>query len=176
MVRPDDAFITSYPRSGNTWTRFLIANLMHPNGQVSFRNIESIIADASALSSKALKRIASPRLIKSHAYFDPRYRKVLYLVRDPRDVALSLYNIQRKYSLIRDKYPRERCIAERFIPGDLDLPWSEHGGSWLGARERLSRLPPGEIRRSAAGSAARACPRRCVHGCHGRHPGIDAGG
>ncbi len=24
----DDAFITSYPRSGNTWTRFLVANLM----------------------------------------------------------------------------------------------------------------------------------------------------
>ena len=29
-VFPDDAFIASYPRSGNTWTRFLMANLIHP--------------------------------------------------------------------------------------------------------------------------------------------------
>ncbi len=39
-VRPDDTFIVSYPRSGNTWTRFLIANLLHPQEPVTFANIE----------------------------------------------------------------------------------------------------------------------------------------
>ena len=28
-VWPDDVFILSYPKSGNTWTRFLIANLVY---------------------------------------------------------------------------------------------------------------------------------------------------
>ena len=161
MVRPDDSFIASYPRSGNTWTRFLIANLMYPDREVSFKNIEELIPDATALSSKALKRVRSPRIIKSHEYFEPRYNKVIYLVRDPRDVALSLYNFRRKYRSVVDTYPVERYIAERFLPGDLDVPWNEHVGSWLGARknhpgfllvryEDLRQEPARELQRIAA--------------------------
>jgi Sulfotransferase domain len=133
-VFPDDTFITSYPRSGNTWTRFLVANLMHPEHPVTFANIEAIIPDATALSSRQLKRVPRPRLIKTHEYFEPRYRRVIYLVRDPRDVALSLYNFRRKYRSLEDSYPIERYVAERFVPGDLDVSWGEHVGSWLGTR------------------------------------------
>lgn len=133
-VFPDDTFIASYPRSGNTWTRFLLANLMHPDQRVTFANIETFIPDATALSSRQLKRIPRPRLIKSHEYFEPRYRKVIYLVRDPRDVVLSLYNFRRKYRSVDDSYPIERYVAERFLPGDMDVSWGEHVGSWLGTR------------------------------------------
>jgi Sulfotransferase domain len=133
-VFPDDTFITSYPRSGNTWTRFLVANLTHPERPVTFANIERIIPDATALSSRALKRVPRPRLIKTHEYFEPRYRRVIYLVRDPRDVVLSLYNFRRKYRSLDDSYPIERYVAERFVPGDLDVSWGEHVGSWLGTR------------------------------------------
>ena len=133
-VYPDDTFIASYPRSGNTWTRFLIANLMHPEQPVTFANIETLIPDATALSSRALKRVPRPRLIKTHEYFEPRYRRVIYLVRDPRDVVVSLYNFRRKYRSVDDSYPIERYVAERFLPGDLDVSWGEHVGSWLGTR------------------------------------------
>lgn len=133
-VFPDDTFIASYPRSGNTWARFLIANLMHPKRPVTFANLETIIPDATALSSRELKRIPRPRLIKTHEYFEPRYRKVIYLVRDPRDVALSLYNFRRKYRSVDDSYPIEQYVAERFLAGDLDVSWGEHVGSWLGTR------------------------------------------
>jgi hypothetical protein len=133
-VFPDDTFIASYPRSGNTWTRFLIANLMHSEQSVTFANIEGVIPDATALSSRELKRVSRPRLIKTHEYFEPRYRKVIYLVRDPRDVALSLYNFRRKYGSVDDSYPIEQYVAQRFLPGDMDVSWGDHVGSWLGAR------------------------------------------
>jgi hypothetical protein len=159
-VFPDDTFIASYPRSGNTWTRFLVANLLHPERQVTFANIETVIPDATALSSRKLKRIPRPRLIKTHEYFEPRYRRVIYLVRDPRDVALSLYNFRRKYRSVDDSYPIERYVAERFLPGDLDVSWGEHVGSWLGTRmnqagfllvryEDLLQDPPRELGRVA---------------------------
>ena len=160
-VFPDDTFIASYPRSGNTWTRFLIANLMHPERPVTFANIETVIPDASALSSRKLKRVPRPRLIKTHEYFEPRYRRVIYLVRDPRDVALSLYSFRRKYRSVDDSYPIERYVAERFIPGDLDVSWGEHVGSWLATRmnqpgfllvryEDLLQDPPRELGRVAS--------------------------
>lgn len=135
-VYPDDTFIVSYPRSGNTWTRFLIANLLHPEEPVTFANIERVIPDATALSSRAMKRVPRPRIVKTHEYFDPRYQKVIYLVRDPRDVAASLYQFRRKSGLVPDGYPIERYVSERFINGDLDVSWSEHVGSWLGARRK----------------------------------------
>ena len=160
-VFPDDTFIASYPRSGNTWTRFLIANLMHPDRPVTFANIETVIPDATALSSRKLKRVPRPRLIKTHEYFEPRYRRVIYLVRDPRDVVLSLYNFRRKYRSVDDSYPIERYVAERFLPGDLDVSWGEHVGSWLGTRinqpgfllvryEDLLQNPPRELGRVAS--------------------------
>jgi hypothetical protein len=168
-VFPDDTFIASYPRSGNTWTRFLIANLLHPERPVTFANIETVIPDATALSSRKLKRVARPRLIKTHEYFEPRYRRVIYLVRDPRDVVLSLYNFRRKYRSVDDSYPIERYVAERFLPGDLDVSWGEHVGSWLGTRmnqpefllvryEDLLHDPPRELRRVASFLGIAASP------------------
>jgi hypothetical protein len=139
-VFPDDTFIVSYPRSGNTWTRFLIGNLLRPEEPVTFSNIERVIPDTSALSSRTLKRVPRPRILKSHEYFDPRYQKVVYLVRDPRDVVVSLYHFRRKYRTVDDNYPLERYVVERFLPGDMDASWGEHVGSWLGARGKDPRF------------------------------------
>ena len=136
-VYPDDTFIVSYPRSGNTWTRFLIANLLHPNEPVTFANIEILVPDAEAQSSRMLKRTPRPRYIKSHEYFDHRYRKVIYIVRDPRDVVLSYYNFARKYRHVEDNHPLERYV-EDFVAGRLSSAdwgtWAENVGTWISAR------------------------------------------
>ena len=39
-VYPDDTFLVSFPRSGNTWTRFLVCNLIDPYHPVTFTNLE----------------------------------------------------------------------------------------------------------------------------------------
>jgi hypothetical protein len=137
-IYPDDTFIVSYPRSGNTWTRFLIANLLYPGGEVSFANIEKLIPDASAQSSRTLKSTPRPRVIKTHEYFDHRYPKVIYIVRDPRDVALSYYDFHRKYGHIDDSMPLNRFV-EGFVSGKLISSgwgtWAENVASWIYTRE-----------------------------------------
>jgi hypothetical protein len=136
-VYPDDTFLVSYPRSGNTWTRFLIANLMYPAENVTFANIERLIPDTSSQSSRALKRTPRPRIIKTHHYFDHRCRKVIYIVRDPRDVALSYYDFHRKYRQIEDNYPLESWVRD-FVEGKLISAdwgsWGENVASWLYTR------------------------------------------
>jgi hypothetical protein len=138
-VRPDDTFVVSYPRSGSTWTRFLIANLLHPDEDVTFANIERLIPDAEAQSSRYMKRVPGPRVIKSHQYFDHRYPRVIYIVRDPRDVVLSYYDFSRKYRYIPDEFPLS-AYAGNFTRGRLASAewgtWAENVTTWLAARER----------------------------------------
>src|ERR687888_658228 len=85
----DDVFLTSFPKSGNTWTRFLVANLIHPHEPVTFLNIEHIIPEPELQSRRFLSKCPRPRVLKSHSPFDPQYKRVVHIVRDPRDVALS---------------------------------------------------------------------------------------
>lgn len=135
-VYPDDGFLVSYPRSGNTWTRFLIANLLFPDREVSFLNIDYLIPDVLNVNRRDLAKIPRPRLIKSHEYFDPRYKKVIYIVRDPRDVAVSYYYFHLKQGFIRDECSLGDFV-KRLVDGGVDpeyASWGEHVMSWLGTR------------------------------------------
>jgi len=131
-VFPDDIFLVSYPKSGNTWTRFLLGNLMNPDEGITFANVERKVPDIYAESKLTLKKTPRPRVIKSHECFDPRYRRVIYIARDPRDVALSAYHYDRKGRNIRDDFPLDTYVTARFMKTDEYFgTWGEHAGSWL---------------------------------------------
>jgi hypothetical protein len=132
QVFSDDIFLVSYPKSGNTWTRFLLGNLMNPNDCITFANVERKVPDIYAESKMTLKKTPRPRLIKSHECFDPRYRRVIYIVRDPRDVGSSAYHYDRKGRNIPDEFPLDTYISTRFMKTDEYFgTWGEHAGSWL---------------------------------------------
>jgi len=134
-IYPDDTFLVSYPKSGNTWARFLLANLIYPREEVSFANLESRIPDVYKDTQRELRRVPRPRILKSHEYFDPRYKKVIYIVRDPRDVVISYYHFHLKKGIISDGFPLDQYVT-RFVAGELDAygSWRENVASWLAAR------------------------------------------
>jgi len=137
-VFPDDTFIVSYPKSGNTWMRFLIGNLIYPEG-VNFSNINQKILDPEDLSKRHLKRLPRPRYIKSHSPYDPRYRKVILIVRDPRDVVLSEYHFDIKRNVIPESFPMERYVREWMDGRDYHESgsWGANVGSWMAARRNV---------------------------------------
>ena len=67
-VLPDDIFIVSYPKSGNTWMRFLIGNLLFQDEPITFSNIELKVPDIYRNNNRKLLKISSPRILKSHEY------------------------------------------------------------------------------------------------------------
>jgi hypothetical protein len=133
----DDVFLTSYPRSGNTWTRFLVGNFVNPNEPVTFLNVERLVPDMYKTADWVLRRLPRPRVLKSHECFDARYRRVIYIVRDPRDVAISNYHWEMKLRSIPDG-----CPFEEFVPQWMDGKfwrrigsWADHVNSWLATRQ-----------------------------------------
>jgi hypothetical protein len=133
-VLPDDVVLVSYPRSGNTWLRFLIANLRSPNESVTFENIERLVPDVYQHTNEELLAVPRPRILKSHETFDHRYPRVVYLVRHPADIAVSYYYYLRKVRRIPDELSIDE-YAEGFVAGKWGWwgSWREHVGSWIGA-------------------------------------------
>jgi len=141
FVFPDDTFLVSYPKSGSTWARFLVAALANPSETVSFLNIDRLLPSISSRSKRDLRKQRRPRLIKSHEYFDARYQNVIYLVRDPRDVVLSQYRFFLKRGAIDDGYTLDRFV-NRFLAGDLNTygSWGENVGTWLVSQNGAKRF------------------------------------
>jgi hypothetical protein len=136
-VYPDDTFLVSFPRSGNTWTRFLVCNLINADNPVTFAGLESRIPEIYDVPDRVLRAFPRPRIVKSHECFDPRYKKVIYIVRDPRDVAVSYYEFQLKRKVVT-----EDCGLEEFVPRFIESEfepntgsWGDHVVSWLATRQ-----------------------------------------
>src|ERR1700733_5811248 len=131
----DDTFLVSYPKSGNTRVRFLLANLMYPKETVGFANINRLLPAPGVLSKRFLRSLPRPRVMKSPEPFDVRFRKVIYLVRDPRDVAVSEYHFDLKKRYIEADVTLEQFV-KRFIAGETSSygSWWEHAASWIAAR------------------------------------------
>lgn len=141
-ILPDDVYLTSYPRSGNTWARFLIANLLHPAEPATFDNIETRVPEIYFNPDHKLRRLSRPRILKSHEPFQPNYPFVIYIVRDPRDLAVSFYHHNVKWRNIPDSYPMDKFVP-RFMAAEFDPgsgSWADNVMSWLAMRNGRSNF------------------------------------
>ncbi len=131
-IQKNDVFITSYPKSGNTWLRFLLTNIIYDKN-ADFLNIQKL--DIYRNKDSNLLKIPAPRILKSHEYFDPKYPKTIYIVRDPLDVAVSLYYFMKKLKVLSDDCGEEEYVM-RLLAGEFNGTfgsWADNVGSWHGA-------------------------------------------
>ena len=124
-VYPDDVFIVSYPKSGNTWLRFLIANILKPHEEINFHTVHNYVPEVGK-QEKIIDNLQRPRVMKSHSLYIREYPKVIYLIRDGRDVYVSYY-FHRLKQLPVDYTFREFLMRQDHYP----CTWGQHVSSWL---------------------------------------------
>jgi hypothetical protein len=135
----EKAFIASYPRSGNTWVRLLVADaVLQLNGRVTGTelpvDVNTIIPDMHQHSDKwqELKMppgIESPfTLLKTHWQWDLFKARSVFVFRNPEDSLCSYFHYHRRYDHLRGKttqgldafcreFVDEWCHTQSYING-----------------------------------------------------------
>ena len=91
---------------------------------MTFANLHKIVLSIDELPDRKLR--CSPRILKRH--FDPRCPRIVYLVRNPRDIALSWYFYIMKVGLIPDGYSLDEFV-QHFVVGSI-APYADGVGCW----------------------------------------------
>jgi Sulfotransferase domain len=140
-VYPDDTFVVSFPGSGNNWTLCLIANLLQLESRATLLDIERLIPATDGQTRKFFRAMPRPRVIRHHESFDPQYKKVIYMVRDPRDVIISAYNSALERTDLDRGDPFMSFVAE-FVSGARSAvgSWGENVASWVATRGNTPRF------------------------------------
>jgi len=132
-----DVFLVSYPKSGNTWMRFLLANYISGGG-VDLSETNRIVPDIGYNPQDIIETL-KPRIIKTHHPFTEKYKRVVYIVRDGRDVAVSYFHHLKKFRQVAADTSFHDYL-ESFIEGNVDQfgQWGAHVNGWLdGAKDIL---------------------------------------
>jgi hypothetical protein len=129
-----DVFVVSFPRSGNTWLRFLLHEIL-TGTSAGFDNVSQTIPDVGLHRRVPRLLPTGGRLIKTHEPYRREYRRALFLVRDVRDLVFSSFAYEKErvlrghYELNFDDY------LGRFLQGKARLgicgSWQDHAQSWL---------------------------------------------
>jgi hypothetical protein len=129
--QPSDVFVGSYPRSGSTWLRFMLLEVL--SGEASgFSKTNEMLPDVGKHSTGARVLAGGGRLIKTHEPFRPEYKKAIYLARDPRDVALSEFAYHKALGFAGDDF---NIYLLRFLRGEVNPfgCWTNHATCWMEA-------------------------------------------
>jgi len=121
-VLSDDLFITSYPKSGNTWLRFILANMKSNGEEITFENIEQYVPDIYT-SKRIINAKKKNRIIKTHQTLFKYYPKTIYIYRDYRDVLISFYYYETSLKHF------EGTLEQFLLSKNVDKPfgsWKEH--------------------------------------------------
>lgn len=130
----DDYYLISYPRSGSTWLRVMLSELLYGESGSSLKDISCFIPaiDIPIEINKLVK--AEFQIVKSHDCYQANarsknFRKIIYLVRDPRDAILSHYRFQSARGYEWDVH---QFILDSLSGRIYPTSWQEHVNSWTG--------------------------------------------
>lgn len=128
----DDLYLVAFPKSGITWLSVLMANVnLKCSGldiKASYYNVRDFIPDIHQTRYLKTNILKFPgfRVIKSHSEYNPFYIKIIYLIRDPKDVMVSYYYFLKNLGAFQGN------ISELIRSKSFGInAWTKHIESWF---------------------------------------------
>jgi Sulfotransferase domain len=131
-LHPNDVFIASHGRSGDTMLRFILGEILS-GIPTNFDNIQQIVPEIG-VQSKALAILpGNGRLIKSHEPYRRKYKRAIYLIRDVRDTVLSYYARETAVGSIHPDCEKFDDYLAAFMQGKVNHfgRWQAHVEGWM---------------------------------------------
>lgn len=128
-LNPSDMFFCAYPKSGTTWARFVLFEML--SGMASGFKATNQQMPGVGLHHNALRLLPNGgRLVASHEYYRKDYHRSIYMVRDARDVLLSEFaflSALEYYTNDLDSFVKTFLYTVVSAYG----PWHKNVTSWL---------------------------------------------
>ncbi|XP_075696093.1 sulfotransferase 2B1 [Rhinoderma darwinii] len=168
-VFDDDIYNVTYPKSGTNWM-IEILNLIKNKGDHTISKTVPIYTRSPWYevvgSQEIIQKMEPPRIICSHlphyifakSYFKSK-AKIIYTMRNPRDVIVSLYHFTKILNIFEDAENLQKLLDD-FIKGNvLYGSWFDHVKGWMQMKDdsRFFFITYEELIQDLRGSVVRIC-------------------
>ncbi|KAG7270604.1 hypothetical protein CRUP_011520, partial [Coryphaenoides rupestris] len=150
QFRPDDILIATYPKSGTTWMQEIVPLVQAEGDPAAVQSLpnwdRAPWLEGLATHTLNLEQRPSPRVLTTHhqysvlppSFFKAR-PKVVYVMRNPKDVCTSFFHFQKMASIYVDPESPSQYLT-KFLDGKVAYgSWFDHTKGWLNAemKERI---------------------------------------
>jgi hypothetical protein len=133
-LNDQDVFFASFERSGNTWLRFVLMEILTQDN-AGFLNVNHTLPELGTHHEATKVLPNGGRFIKTHEQYRSEYKRAIYLMRDLRDVMLSNWARDKEmgFSQYFDNGKGMDGYVESFLKGKVTRfgSWQSHVDSWL---------------------------------------------
>ncbi len=130
-IAEEDVFIIGYPKSGHTWFQCLVAGVIY-NVDLDYAPYSFVWELVPEHSVRPYYfRYGTPMFFKTHDVPRPKYRRVVYLVRDGRDAVTSYYHHLESVRRQKGQKTKFLKVAQGELGAFPHKKWHEHVEAWL---------------------------------------------